>query len=164
MRLWAESKDGDRWLQHKNEDLWLVDKNPKLKSERVYVAEQFGAYTHTFRPQTGVRQFSERTVTLRNKTDKKLKVSLDYLSFEDGNLRWRSAPDFEIPPKATVEVRDKEDLLLRAQAIKFKAVSPEFTFQAHWTTPLWIVDAVEGRRVYRGSKIGNYLHTLEPLE
>jgi hypothetical protein len=163
VRVWAESEAGDRWLDHRDDDLWLVEKNPKLGNQHVYYAEQVGTYTYTFRPRPGPRIYTERVVNLRNATASKMTVQLDYLSIHDGKQRWRSVPDFVIPPKSTVHVREADQSLVRAQAIKFKAISTEAVYQAHWVTPLWIVEAVAGTRAYRAPVIGSYVHTLQPL-
>ncbi|WP_406700083.1 hypothetical protein V5E97_14705 [Singulisphaera sp. Ch08] len=161
-RLWAESETGERWEEQRSQDLWVVAKNAKIQGERAYRDDKIQTHTYVLKPKTGLRDFAERQLKLRNDTPEPLTLKLRYRSSRGGQSRWYTLPELVLAPGTTVRPRGSDGFAVRASRVVFEAEGPTRRYTAHEESPVWLVAEADGRRMYRGPKIGVYLHVFRP--
>jgi len=162
VRLWAESESGERWMDYRNKDLNIVAADSALGGEPGYFADSMKTHVHVIRPKTGLRVHSERVVKLTNKTSEPLDVALEYHSVEGDVARWRKLDPFEVPPGATGLPTTPEGMKVRASQIRIVGKGENLYFGEYERSPLHVVDAEKGGRLYSAEKIGTFEFTFRP--
>jgi hypothetical protein len=161
VRMWAESKSGERWTEHAQRDLWLVKPNAEMEGKRGYRAEKIMAFTYSLNPQSGRRIFNERLVQLTNKTNEPLTVELSYEGSRGTQTRWWRIAPLQLEPGQTVSPRNPQGLRIRASKLQFIARGENQLYESYRDKPLHTVREVDGRRVYHANKIGLFEHAFD---
>lgn len=160
IRIWAESDSGETWNESRSTDLWLVSENSALKGERAYHAKAMESHTFEISPKAGPRVFTERLVTLRNETPERLTGTLRFLSSTNGTPTWQSTGEFVLEPGQTLVPRRSDGLRIRASQMQVRAISDRLHFGSDSSRPRWLIDEVNGKRVYRAAKIGEFIYSF----
>lgn len=161
VRIWAESETGLEWNEYKNQDLWLVESNPQLNGELAYHAEQIEPYVYHLTPSTEPRAFSERLVALQNDSPEPLDVQLRYRTSSGGDFRWQTLR-VQVPPGELLRPRDAQGMRVRASLLYLTADSENRRYRRQSERPLFLVDEVQGRRLYSADKIGEFVYRFDP--
>ena len=159
VQIWAESESGEQWLDYRNNVLPLIAPNPDCEGELAYYSELPEKYTYTIRAREGKRQFTERTIELRNESTEKLDVSLGYRTQIDNRLIWRDGK-YILQPGEKLAPRDSEGMLIRASQIRVTGKTENRRYEKHAADPLWLVPDTDGHRVYQADRIGKYAYVF----
>jgi hypothetical protein len=161
VRIWAESESGLGWTEHRHRDLWLVEENFALGGERAYDAEEMEMHVYRIPSKTGPRVFTERLLAFRNDTSEQLRINFRYLNATRGVQTWRSQSEILLQPGQSTTPRNEEGLRIRASQVQVRAIGESLHFGQDRAKPRWLIDEINGLRVYRAEKIGDFIYSFK---